>query len=346
MLHSLPRDGLSVASGYAHGPRATPQVAIAAVSAAMARAGLSQAGRVYLFLSAHFQHDVDETLRAVTQISGSLDIFGASAAGVFSEQDWSLDAPAAAALVLPPAAAEAASTHYLALAAPNTINQQWLNRAGERFGGVAGDASGHGAYALWHGARQRQDHIETPLSPRSIIISQGFQALSRSDPISDCKGLMLNQLAGASAYASLKPWLTQYPLHHLMAGISLTTQSDTQWIPVIGVDEAKQSIMLASELPLGAQLCWGHFDSAAASRDLAQQLLSALAGRPQPRWSLVFSGHRRGMAGSGLQEPDWNVLRAALPGVPFAGFYGNGQIVPLAKSNRVVDNSVLVALFD
>jgi hypothetical protein len=334
------------ASGYAHGPRATPQVAIAAVSSAMARGGLSHAGRIFLFLSTHFQYEINTTLRAVTQVTGSFDIFGASAAGVFSDQDWSLDAPAAAAIVLPAQmpANKSIESHF-ALAAPNAINQQWLNRGGQRFGGIAGDATGNGAYAIWQNGRQQPDFVETPLTPRSIILSQGFQALSPNYRISASNGLMLETLNDAAAYPTLLPWLRQYDLHNLMAGIG-DSPSDMLWIPVIGVDEQKQAIMLAHEIPVGMSLCWGHFDSAAASQDLGLQLMSQLAGRAQPQWGLAFSGHRRAMAGSGITEPDWNVLRSALPGVPFAGFYGNGQIAPLAKSNQVVDNSVLVALFD
>ncbi len=343
---------MNPASGYAHGPRATAQVAIAAVSSAMARGGLSQAGRIYLFLSTHFQHDIDACLRAVTQMTGSFDIFGASAAGVFTDQDWSLDAPAAAAIVLPaqPPITPAISTDcHFALAAPNTINQHWLNLGGRRFGGVAGDATGNGAYAIWQNGRQHSGFIETALTPRSIVISQGFKALSPRFVITGSHGLMLDTLDNKAAFPTLRAWLRQYDLHDLMAGISDPERdfsAETQWIPVIGIDEQRQSIMLAHALPVGATLCWGHFNSAAASQDLGLQLMSQLAGQKQPNWGLVFSGHRRAMAGSGINEPDWNVLRSALPGVPFAGFYGNGQIVPLAKSNQVVDNSVLVALFD
>ncbi|MBM5571193.1 MULTISPECIES: FIST N-terminal domain-containing protein [Deefgea] len=337
---------MQVASGYAYGPRATPQVAIAAVSSAMARGGLSHAGRIFLFLSTHFQYEINTTLRAVTQVTGSFDIFGASAAGVFSDQDWSLDAPAAAAIVLP-AQMPASSTpnSHFALAAPNAINQQWLNRGGQRFGGIAGDATGNGAYAIWQNGRQHADFVEIELTPRDIILSQGFHALSPQYRISASNGLMLESLNDAAAYPTLRPWLHQYDLHNLMAGIG-DSVSDMLWIPVIGVDEHKQAIMLAHEIPVGMSLCWGHFDSTAASQDLGLQLMNQLAGRAQPKWGLAFSGHRRAMAGSGLTEPDWNVLRSALPGVPFAGFYGNGQIAPLAKSNQVVDNSVLVALFD
>lgn len=334
------------ASGYAHGPRATPQVAIAAVSSAMARGGLSHAGRIYLFLSTHFQYEINSTLRAVTQVTGSFDIFGASAAGVFSDQDWSLDAPAAAAIVLPaqmPSQQQADT--YFAIAAPNAINQQWLNRGGQRFGGIAGDATGSGAYSIWQNARQHTDFVETAINPREIIISRGFHALSPNYRITASKGLMLESLNDTAAYPTLLPWLRQYDLHNLLAGIGDST-SDMLWIPVIGVDEHKQAVMLAHEIPVGMPLCWGHFDSAAASHDLGLQLMQQLAGRPQPQWGLAFSGHRRVMAGSGIIEPDWNALKSALPGVPFAGFYGNGQIAPLAKSNQVVDNSVLVALFD
>ncbi|WP_182075101.1 FIST N-terminal domain-containing protein [Deefgea sp. CFH1-16] len=335
---------MHIASGYAHGPRPTPQVAIAAVSAAMARGGLSQAGSIYLFLSMHFQHDISNCLRAVTQVTGSFDIFGASAAGVFSDQDWSLDAPAAAALVLPAQMQRPSSSDYFSLAAPNTINSQWLNQGGRRFGGIAGDATGQGAYAIWQQGRPHTGFIQTPLTPRDIIVSQGFQALSPFYTITASNGLMLDSLEHQPAYLTLKPWLNLHPLHHLMAGLNDGTH--TTWIPVIGVDERKQSVMLAHAAPPAMQLCWGHFDSQSASHDLGLQLMRRLAGKPQPKWALIISGHRRVIAGNGLHEPDWSAIRCALPGVPFAGFYGNGQIVPLAKSNQVVDNSVVIALFD
>ena len=198
------------ASGYAYGPRATPQVAIAAVSSAMARGGLSHAGRIFLFLSTHFQYEINTTLRAVTQVTGSFDIFGGSAAGLFSDQEWSLDAPAAAAIVLPAQMPAKASTNsHFALAAPNAINQQWLNRGGQRFGGIAGDATGNGAYAIWQNGRQQADFVETELSPRDIILSQGFQALSPHYRISASNGLMLESLNDAAAYPTLRPWLRQ-----------------------------------------------------------------------------------------------------------------------------------------
>ncbi|QLG88372.1 FIST C-terminal domain-containing protein [Chitinibacter bivalviorum] len=336
------------ASGYAYGPKASTQVAIAAVSSAMARGGITHAGKVFLFLSTHFQPLIDDCLRAIVQISGSLDIVGASAAGVFTEQDWSLDSPAAAALVLPINFPTQQRNSHLALAAPNAVNQFWLNDGAIKFGGIAGDATGQGHFALWQAAQQRFSYIQIPLEARNIIVSDGTQTLSPALTITASHGLTLETLDHLPALNTLGPLLARFPSETLLAQISSSNEVNPNplWVPVIGTDLHRGSVMLAHELPLGAELRWGHFDAHSASNELAQQIIHSIAGKAQPQWALAFSSHRRAMAGDGLSEPDWNVLRKTLPDVPFAGFYGNGQIIPLAKINRVVDNSVLLALFD
>ncbi|WP_156129001.1 MULTISPECIES: FIST C-terminal domain-containing protein [Chitinibacter] len=335
------------ASGYAHGPRASTQVAIAAVSAAMARGGMTQAGKVFLFLSTHFHGQIDACLRAVASVCGSIDIAGASAAGVFTEQDWSLDSPAAAALVLPVDYPLHQRNSHLALAAPNAVNQFWLNDGATKFGAIAGDATGKGQYALWQAGQQRFSFIQLPLEARSIIVSDGLSELGPWQTITAADGLQLQRLDDQPALQTLAPWLGQYPLESLQAAIRPAGRGETaHWAPVLGGDLSTDSVMLAQPLQAGDELRWGHFDSSAASQRFASQIISQLAGRPQPRWALAFSSHRRAMAGDGLTEPDWHTLRRTLPAVPFAGFYGNGQIIPLAKFNRVVDNSVLLALFD
>ncbi|WP_348944156.1 FIST C-terminal domain-containing protein [Chitinibacter sp. FCG-7] len=340
------------ASGYAFGPKASTQVAIAAVSSAMARGGISQAGQIFLFLSTHFQHQIDDCLRAIVGISGCINVAGASAAGVFTEQDWSLDSPAAAALVLPPDYPVQKRNSHLALAAPNAINQFWLNDGSVKFGGIAGDATGQGHYALWQAAQQRFSYIQIPLEARSMIVSEGVKTLSPSYTITGCQGLILESLDHRPALETLGPLLARYPQESLLAQIEPgphIQRPTPHWIPVIGTDLSRGSVMLAHELEAGSNLCWGHFDAASASDELARKIIHQLAGKPQPRWALAFSSHRRAMAADGLREPDWDVLRKTLPDVPFAGFYGNGQIIPLSsvdKLNGIVDNSVLLALFD
>lgn len=336
------------ASGYAYGPKASTQVAIAAVSSAMAKGGMTTAGKIFLFLSTHFQHIIDDCLRAVVSISGSMDVVGASAAGVFTEQEWSLDSPAAAALVLPIDQIVQQRNSHLALAAPNAVNQFWLNDGAIKFGGIAGDATGQGHFALWQAGQQRFSYIQIPLEARNIVVSNGIQIVSPPLTITGSHGLTLETLDHAPALLSLGPLLASYPTESLLAQISPPNElsNSAQWIPVIGTDLARGSVMLAHELEIGSELRWGHFDAHSASEELAQHIIQAIAGKPQPKWALAFSSHRRAMDGDGLNEPDWNVIRKTLPDVPFAGFYGNGQIIPLAKINRVVDNSVLLALFD
>ncbi|WP_410497572.1 FIST C-terminal domain-containing protein [Chitinibacter sp. S2-10] len=338
------------ASGYAHGSKATPQIAIAALNSAMTRGEMTQAGSVFLFLSTHFQQNIDECLNAVMQHCGSIDVIGASAAGVFTEQDWSLDSPAAAALVLPPNHPRPQSSQsHLVLAAPNAINQFWLNDGSTKFGGIAGDATGKGQYALWQAGQQRVSFTQTPLSARALIVSDGIKILSPDYTITASSNLHLTTLDHCAALDTLTPYLQQYQQESLLARIS--NEKQTVWVPLIACDAKHGSVMLAHELPLGATLNWGYFDTQAASKELSEQIAQATGGQAQPGWGLVFSSHRRVMAGNGISEPDWEAIRKALPDMPFAGFYGNGQIIPptdtrIDKHNRIADNSVLLALFD
>ncbi len=147
---------MNVATGLAIGREANSNLAAQAVKQAMHAADISIASSVLLFLTSEFACDPVPALRAAAKAASCTQIMGCSAPGIFTEQDWMLDAPAAAALVL---SGEVALTHpstkdasqlLLTLAAPNAINTTWMSGsgAGIRFGGVSGDATGQGFFRL------------------------------------------------------------------------------------------------------------------------------------------------------------------------------------------------------
>ncbi len=98
---------MNVATGLAIGREANPNLAAQAVKQAMHAADISIASSVLLFLTSEFARDPVPALRAAAKAASCTQIMGCCP-GIFTEQDWMLDAPAAAALVL---SGEVALTH-------------------------------------------------------------------------------------------------------------------------------------------------------------------------------------------------------------------------------------------
>ena len=89
----------------------SPELAEMAVNAALARAGMKHAAQVILLLSRDFLRKEAPAIVAAARAAGCLQVAGMTASGLFTEQGWQLDQPAAAALVLsdPPNADSASS---------------------------------------------------------------------------------------------------------------------------------------------------------------------------------------------------------------------------------------------
>ena len=132
---------MTIATGLATAPIAEPQLAGLAVAAAMEKAGLTIANSVLLFLTPEFARDPKPALLAASRASNCTRIIGCSAAGIFTDQDWVLDAPAAAAMVfggdisLAPAPQPQTDDLILSLAAPNALNSAWISEPGDASAG-------------------------------------------------------------------------------------------------------------------------------------------------------------------------------------------------------------------
>lgn len=150
---------MSVATGLAIGSQPRPELAQRAVREAMHKAGLEVANSVLLFLTSEFARDPLPGIKAAGKAASCVQIVGCSAPGIFTEQDWVLDAPAVAAMVfggdfsLTSVHAPQATDLLMALTAPNAINITWLAGPGLRFGGVSGDATGQGPFSVWHSSK-------------------------------------------------------------------------------------------------------------------------------------------------------------------------------------------------
>jgi small ligand-binding sensory domain FIST len=362
---------MKAGSGLAQGRVADPALAEQAVRAAMDRAELAHPEAVLLYLSADFAHDPQPAIAAAARAAGCLQVAGCTAAGVFTEEDWVLDAPAAAALALGEGAglrvarkddeASSDSHHVLTLAAPNALDMLWIEAGGQRYGGVSGDATGQGPYSVWSGGRVQESGrcaLELTGVASHTGLSQGVRPISRPVPIDSVESHDVRALGGMPALANLIRELPlslrapdRIPTHLLMAGIPYgepeTALADGRFLllPVIAVNAADQSVTVAGQLQPGLDLFWALRQPQAAEHDM-NTMLSRLADSHSeaPAFGLMFPCMGRGPYFYGGEDKDIQALKKRFPGMPFIGFYGNGEIAHLDGANRLLQYSVVLTL--
>ncbi len=358
---------MSVATGLAIGREATPALAREAVLQAMRAANLRIANSVLLFLTSEFARDPLPALRAAAAAASCMEVTGCSAPGIFTEQNWVVDAPAAAAMVfgddvrLLPASEPPAGESLLALAAPNGINTTWLARPGARFGGVSGDATGQGPFSVWqHGKGVPGGHCEAVLEgvQGTVGVSHGVRVLSQPKPVTAAQGYDLVFLDGKPALESLRRAYGAHrsaqevplPMHRLMLGIADTKAAalygDYRLTALVCANEAERSVTVATRLEPGQLVFWLLREPDAAQRDLEETVLQLQERleRP-PAFGLLFSCLGRGPYFYNGVDLDLVLMRQMLPGMPLIGFYGNGEIAPVNGVNELLQYSAVLGLF-
>jgi len=103
----------------------------------------------------------------------------------------------------------------------------------------------------------------------------------------------------------------------------------------LSADEDSGAVTFLGDVPVGARVQLTDVDRDSIIAAVGTSVESALVQMPeQPAAALVFScAGRRTMLGTRSAEEQAE-LRRSLPGVPFAGFYGYGEIGPLAPGGR------------
>lgn len=357
---------MKVATGLAMGREPDAGLAAQAVAEAMRAAGIDIASSVLLFLTSEFASDPAPALRAAAKAASCTQVIGCSASGIFTEQDWVLDAPAAAAMVFSgEVALQMPSMHgssqlLLALAAPNAINTLWMSASGARFGGISGDATGQGPFSVWqHGRGVPSGHCEAVLSGAKGVVaaSHGLRFVGEPQRISQVSGYDLLSLADKPALQSLRDVLEQYfgagvdvPMHRLMVAyagnVGEISRGEYHLASLVSGNEYDGSVTLAKPLEAGQMACWTVREASAALDDLKEQashLVQQLGGEPD--FGLLFSCLGRGPYFYGGMDKDLELLKKQFPGMPFIGFYGNGEIASINGQNELLQYSAVLGLF-
>lgn len=355
-----------VATGLGTGTEALPSLATEAVNQAMQALGIEVAGSVLLILTSEFANDPLPAIVAAAKAASCMQVMGCSAPGIFTDQDWVLDAPAVAAMVfsgdisLQPTVTQdgspAADQLLLALTAPNAINTNWLAAPGLRFGGVSGDALGQGPFSVWQnakGAITGQCEATFTGVKGAVSATHGLRFLTEPQLVTQVEGHNLQLIDGKSALKSLLSVCKSdefLPLHLLMAVFADTPEilesGDYQLSTLLYGNEGDSSVTLSKRLQPGHYMRWAIRDVDAALDDLkatAQRLSAQLQAKPD--FGLLFSCMGRGPYFYGGVDRDLLLLKEQFPGMPLIGFYGNGEIAPINGVSELLQYSAVLGLF-
>ncbi len=342
----------AVATGLSYGSGHLRHVETA-VRDALHKANLSQANSVLLFLTPEFASDPPAALRTAARVAGCTQVVGCTGAGLFTEQDWVLDSPAAAAMVFGGAVGLEPALHYeehqtlVSLTTPAAVSADWLDLPVQRIGAVSTDLAGHGPFMVWRGSRvcnEERAEVIVHGTRTSIVVAQGVRALTSPLEVADVAGLDIRRLGNYPALnvlfralPSTIRQMDQIPLHLVMCGITFgdptTAIRDGRFRLdyIVSANQQDRSITVSSPLPRGARLFWALRDKLAAERAMSRSIITAREELgTDPDFALMFPCISRGPSFYGNRDRDIDQLRSRFPELPFIGFYGNGEIAPLS----------------
>ncbi len=333
---------MKAGSGLASAFEATPALAEQAVRQALAAAGLTRASRVILLLSREFARNPGPAVTAAARAAGCLQVDGCTASGLFTENVWQLDQPAAAALVIADQAdAPATNAPLIAFSNHGSLPFGWQN-ATARYGLL--DPNG----ACWAHGRPNSNglsEIRLPDLHCCSLVAPGLRSLGEPVTADTVDGYELRQVGAQRAADALRRQLPpelreQPPLHQ----IALVRQADEPAISLLALN-ADGSLTLSAELPAGATFTWAIRQPLAAEQEMRQQLRAAAEQGNKPDFALMFSCIARGPLFYGSDDLDLQAFRAQFPGTPLLGAYGSGQIAPGRDGNCLFHNAAVTLLF-
>jgi len=361
------KDARSVASGFASGERPTADLVAAAVEQALAKADSSIAGSILLLLTPHFGRNTQLAVSTAARVAHCVQVAGCTAAGVFTESEWSLDAPAAAALVLcgdTGLVAATAGGGVLTLATATAAQHLGEIDAAVRFGMYCADGEGDLPARVWsHGRIAGDGHCALSFSHARTAtrVSRGLKVLSDVMAVTGTDGYdifsvddrpaMTTLLAGLPPNSALNPWP---PFSQLFAAVTDGTidpgralkEGRYHLVPIIGISHDEQSLTLALPLDAGDRLFWTLRQPAVAERDSIEAVAELDALIPEPDFALMFSCIGRGPYFFGSADHDLACLRERFPAIPILGAYGAGEIGPVAGKSTFLSYSAVMTLID
>lgn len=362
---------MAASTGLSYGGRPQAEHAAKAVTRALERAGLTRAGGVLLLLTPHYAANPDPAIRAAARAAGCLQVLGATAAGILTEEEWVLDSPGAAAMVFADPIQLSASVApdttddeavLLSLCTPSGLTADWLDVPARRIGAISGDLFGHGPFKVWASGRVAESG-RTDVRMRgvrsAIVASQGVRALTSPIEVAEVHGYDIKRLGNYPALNVLVKSLPdgiremeRIPLHLIMGGVTfgdpMTAIREGRYRlnHIVSANLRDQSITLSHPLSRGERLFWAMRDALTAERDMRQTIEQAATSlRSAPSFALLFPCMGRGPHFYGNRDRDLEALSTRFPKLPIIGMYGNGELGPLDGANHLYQYSTVLGLF-
>lgn len=338
---------MPIATALIQDRKASPQMGITAIKMALQKAGLKKADNILVFLTGEFTPCLESTLTAIQEAAGTENVFGCTTVGVLTEHDWVIDGPAIAVMVF--AARQGLSIdrkqdETFALVAPSAINTLWLEGLKTCYGGVSGDFTGQGPYAVWSkGELQESGRLETSWKGLKTHwhVSLGLEILTPKLSITGADGLDLLTVDHTAAALPLWHALREEDaIGHLPLVYALTDGEEP--IPVLSVHLHNGRVTLARPLRPGQTIRWAIRTANAATQEISSILTEHQQTAPQA--ILMIASASRGATLHDGRDAELDLIKQRWPGLPIIGFYGNGEITPYAGKNRILSTSTLIGL--
>lgn len=338
---------MPIATALIQDRKASPQMGITAIKMALQKAGLKKADNVLVFLTGEFTPYLDKTLAAIQEAAGTDHVFGCTTVGVLTEHDWVIDGPAIAVMVFAAKqglCCERKPEETFALVAPSAINTLWLEGLKACYGGVSGDFTGQGPYAVWNkGELQESGRLEASWKGLKTQwhVSLGLETLTPKLSVTGSDGLDL--LTVDHTAAALPLWHAlreENAIGYLPLVYALTDGEEP--IPVLSVHLHNGRVNLARPLKLGQTIRWAIRTANAATQDINTILTEHQQSSPQA--ILMIASACRGATLHDGRDAELDLIKQRWPGLPIIGFYGNGEITPYAGKNRILSTSTLIGL--
>ncbi|WP_301100837.1 FIST C-terminal domain-containing protein [Propionivibrio sp.] len=360
---------MTAATALVSGNDPLPQIAEDAIRQALAKAGLTHANGVLLFLTPEFARHAQHTITAAARAAQCTQVAGGIAAGVFTESGWVVDRPAAAVMVFGrglslghPQAGDAPLLSY----ASGNFPPEW-STSGTRFGGSFAGSVGYAETVIWQQSRlaeKQRCSVQLLGADVDIGVSSGLRLLGEPLPVERSNGYDLERLGGQAALRSLNRVLplelrqnTAHQLHQLSAVLidsddqAENALAEGRYRPLaIIAANADKSLTLTEHVAPGQHLAWAIRQTLSAEADMRQMLdrLAANTLTNDPVGALMFSCIGRGPFFYGGEDRDLNLLCERFPALPVLGTYATGQIAPTPRAvqpcNRQLQNAVVTAL--
>lgn len=359
---------MKAATGFATAIEAHPELATAAVAQALERSGSDVAQSILLFLTPHFARHAQAAITAASRAGRCLQVTGCTTPGVLTESAWSLEQPAAAALVLNGDMGLAAvppdsNQPRLSLAMPEAIEQQWLGLKRPRFGTLATGNEDHAVGAVWsHGKWLLEGRAESELRGARVelAVSRGMRPISAALEIDDIDGYEILLIDDRRPLDTLLQQLPQelrehgrLPLALLFAAVidadisveQAIAEGHYALIPIVSLNGEDGTITLGASLNPGMRMFWALRHPQTAAAELGRGIESIAARNAgTPEFAMLFSCIGRGPYFYGGRDRDLDLLTERFPAMPIIGCYGGGEIAPLPGSNAVLSYSAVTML--